>query len=105
MKYQTNAGAQFPQLTSKMPDAPYSYPGAFGDAYNSLRSGYEANMAMANRDAQMEFDNKSLRAQRDLALSGLSDLAQAEQNQNQLQTSRRGQQMGLVNSILSGLFR
>lgn len=105
MRYQTNAGAQFPQLTSAMPDAPYSYPGAFSDAYNSLRSGYEANMAMANRDAQMEFDNKSLRAQRDLALSGLSNLAQAEQNQNQLRNTRSGQQSGLVNSILSGLFR
>lgn len=87
-----------------MPDAPYQYPGAFKDSYNSLRSGLEANMAMANRDANLEMQNRRLTAQRDTALSGLQSMAQAEQQQASLREKQRGMQLGLVNSLLSGLF-
>lgn len=105
MQYQTNVGAAFPALKSQMPDMPHQFPGAANDAYNSLRSGYEANMAMANRDAELEFANKKLLAQRDTALSGLRNLAEAKQNEQSAALQQQGMNLGLVNSILSGLYK
>lgn len=104
MRYQTNINPQSPNLLSRMPEAPYSYPGTFGDSYNALKSGLEANMEMANRDANLAMQNRKLTAQRDTALSGLQNLAQAEEQQSSLRNQQRGMQLGLVNSLLSGLF-
>ena len=104
MNYNTGISASPPHLIAQMPSSPYSYPGSFGDSYNAMRSGLESKMAMENRDEALGMQNKKLRSQRDVALSGLRDLAQAEQQQTSLREKQAGMQLGLVNGLLSGLF-
>lgn len=61
-------------------------------------------MAMDNRDAALGMQNKKLMAQRDVALAGLRDMTQAEQQESSLREKKSGMQLGLVNGLLSGLY-
>jgi hypothetical protein len=66
------------------------------DVYAALGASQIANLNSYARQAGQQFGNAAQAAQRNLALSGLSQMAQSQQQAQQLQNSR-------LNMLLGGL--
>jgi hypothetical protein len=89
-----------------------AYPGPGQDVYNAQSQKAAVDMerwAAAQNNQHMQ---NAQQGQSDMALRGLQQMAQAQQNANNLATQRQamqldfaGQMMGGVNGLLSGLFQ
>lgn len=55
--------------------------------------------------ANADYGLAQLQAQRQLALSGLQQMAEAQQNQNNLTNTRLQNMVGFANDLLGGLFK
>lgn len=84
------------------------YPGSAADVYRAraLASGIEYERAAT--DANNEHLANSQKAQQTAALAGLQQMAQAQQNENDLkarqQSARMNYMQGGLNGLLSGVF-
>lgn len=85
--------------------SPYPYSSQHQDLLNGLADQNAANYEMGADRANSSFGVQKLQAQRDLALQGLQQMSQAQQNQMDYATARTGMGYGLVSNLLSGLFR
>lgn len=85
--------------------SPYGYSPQHQDLLNGLADQNAANYEMGADRANSRFGVQKLQAQRDLALQGLQQMAQAQQNQAELANARSGMGYGIVSNLLSGLFR
>ena len=93
-------------LPYSMPTSPVAglaapQPGANQDVYSGLMRGYNAKQNLAQEKAGVEYDQQYQDAQRSLLLNGLRGMSDAASNQRNLANSR----MGLVSSLLSGLYK
>ena len=88
-----------------MPRSPFT---AFGKNHQDvLRSLYSANAANLDLQAQKtntDYELAQQQAQRQLALSGLQQMAEAQQNQNALANRRLQSLIGVASPLLQGLF-
>jgi hypothetical protein len=78
--------------------APMSFGQNAMDVYNGAASSNIANYSRAADMANMDYSVAHQKAQRELALGGLRQMADAQQSQTQLQNT-------LASSLLGGLFR
>lgn len=63
-----------------------------------------AGLDSAITKANTDFDLQKMQAQQQLALAGLQQMSQAQQQQNQLATQRLGVANSFMSPILQGLF-
>jgi len=85
--------------------SPYGYSPQHQDLLNGLADQNAANYELGADEANATFGTRKLQAQRDLALTGLQQMAQAQNNQAELANARSGMGYGIVSNLLSGLFR
>lgn len=113
LTYDTTLQAQPPVSQAEMSRAmkgirlqsPYGYSPQHQDVLNALGDQNAAQYALNAEKANADFGSRKLQAQRDVALQGLQQMSQAQQNQMDYANARSGMGYGLVNSLLSGLFR
>lgn len=85
--------------------SPYQYPGAHQDVLAGLGDANAAQYGVSAEKMNSDFATRKLQAQRDLALSGLQQMATAQQQRADLSNARSAMGYGVVNNLLSGLFR
>jgi hypothetical protein len=85
--------------------SPYGYSPQHQDVLNALGDENAANYQLNADKANSAFGVQKLQAQRDLALQGLQQMAQAQQQQSDLANTRTGMGLNFASSLLSGLFR
>ena len=113
LNYTTELQAQPPVSQSDMARAmkglkiksPYGYSPQHQDLLNALGDQNAANYALEADKANSRFGVQKLQAQRDVALQGLQQLAQAQQQQADLANTRSGTSLNFASSLLSGLLR
>lgn len=84
--------------------SPFQYRGPHADVYNGLAQGNLVDFQRAAQEADMRQMSQSRDTQLQTALRGLQQEAQAETNQRNLANQLYGNQVGMLNSLLSGLF-
>jgi hypothetical protein len=93
-------------MAGMRPKSPY---GMYGQNHQDVLDALGgANASSFQRQAQRandEFSMQERQAARQLALSGLNQMATTERNQQDLATSRLQQMTGTVSSLLGGLYR
>lgn len=105
INYQSLQKTYAPSFASIDSRTPYEIPGSHGDVYNALAAKNSAELMAGRNQSIADFENEKLAAQQNAALSGIRNLQQARQQQASLANDQRGMQLGLVNSLLSGLYR
>jgi hypothetical protein len=79
------------------------YPGSAGDVYNAramaLGLEYERQAAEANN----EYASAAQKAQQSTALSGLQQMAQAQQNSNDRATKQQSMKLDYLGNVSGGL--
>lgn len=105
MKYNSMQGSASPDFLEAPRTSPYLFDGSHGDVFAALTA-RDAVARNAQRDQQLTaFENDRLGAQREAAMRGIQNLQQARQQQMDVANRQQGMRFGLVNSLLSGLFR
>lgn len=99
--YRSGLRYGFPTAPEPSTAMPAKYSGAGGDVYSGLMDSNLAKQRLAQEQGAAEYDAQYRDAQRNLLLGGLRDMSTAAENQRDLNRSR----MGMVNSLLSGLYR
>lgn len=74
------------------------------DILDAAAGANAAGLDSAITKANTDFDLQKMQAQQQLALAGLQNMAQSQQQQNQLATQRLGVANSFVSPILQGLF-
>lgn len=105
INYQNHQQVAAPRFAEVDTRSPFALPGAHGDVYNAVNARNVASLEAARDQASVDFANQKLAAQRDAALAGMQNLMQARRNEEELASRRAGMRMGVVNGLLSGLFR
>lgn len=90
-------------MTAKSPYTAYGQ--SHQDAMDRLGGINAETYASAAERANDEYDAAQRQAQQQLALAGLQQMAQAQQNKNDLGNNRLQQMTGFASSLLGGLFR
>lgn len=107
-QYQTSLKNQ-PPVTPRMRAldglvSPYQYPGAHGDVMASrakqIAADYNVNADRANTD----YGLARQQAENSMALQGLGNLAQDQENMRNAQQKRLDMMRGFQGSILGGMF-
>jgi hypothetical protein len=103
LKYNTSLGFSPPQsLPAPDLQSPYGkYGSTHADLLKSQMMAQNADYDIAKSKGEIDYAVKQQAAERQLALQGLQQMSQAQQNQNSVANAR----FGMVNSLLSGLFR
>lgn len=99
--YTTNLPNQPPSTPMPRQQAPYKYPGASADVFRAMN---DSDVAAYNLNASQADANYALQQQeaaRGLILGGLSQNAQAQQQQRDLSNGR----LGILSSLLSNVYR
>jgi hypothetical protein len=82
--------------------------GKFGsthqDILNAMGGRNAANFDVAATKANADYQLAQQEAQRQLALQGLQQMSNAQQNQNELTNTRLQNMYGVANNLLGGLF-
>lgn len=93
-------------MEAMQPRSPY---GAFGSNHQDVLDYVGAMNAekygRAAESMNADYAAKQRAAQQGLALAGLQQMAQAQQNQQELSNSRLQQMTGFAGSLLGGLYR
>jgi len=113
LNYNTNLQAQPPMSQEDLQRAmkgirlqsPYGYKQSHQDVLSALGDANAAQYAVQAEKANADFGARKLQAQRDLALQGLQQLATSQQQRSDLANARSAIGYGMVNNLLSGLFR
>lgn len=84
--------------------SPWKYPSQHGDIMRALGQENAVNFDRAATKANTDYQLEQQKAERELALSGLGQMAQAQQQQQQLANSRMQSALGMYSGLLSGLF-
>lgn len=105
INYQSYIDTPPPAYSPVQSGTPYQLPGAHEDVYGALMATNAAGIEAARNQATVDFENSRLAARQQAALTGLQSMAQARQNQESLATQRAAARYGVVNNLLSGLFR
>lgn len=100
--FQNSAGPSFAAIDGR---SPYRIPGSHTDVYNSLAAKNEASLNASRNQALTDFQNERLAAQQNSALTGLQNLMQARRQEMDMANQKNAMRLGVVNSILSGLYR
>lgn len=90
--------------TDMLRKSPYAYPGSHQDILSARGQGNMAQLRHSAEKANTDYGLQQQRAQNDLSLAGLQQMASAQQQQRQLATSRAGAAMNAYSGLLSGLF-
>lgn len=85
--------------------SPYAYSSQHQDVLDALGDQNAAKYNVTADEANADFANKKMQAERDFALQGLQQMSTAKQNQMDYANARSGLGYGVVNNLLSGLFR
>lgn len=105
LRSQPPAGGQYPALAALSDASPFpQYGSNAGDAMRALVSQATPALDMEAYKANTDYSLKQQDAQRQLALAGLKQQADAEQAERDIGTSRMQAMTGFANSLLSGLF-
>lgn len=99
--YKTTVPNDPPSTPMPRARSPYQFPGAHADVFKGLN---DADYAAYNLNASQADANYALQQQeaaRNLVLGGLTQRAQAQQQQRELANSR----LGILSSLLSNVFR
>ena len=104
MQYTTSQQSPLPSYQPFQQQSPYKIPGTHEDVYNFLAAKNAAGIDIERDNALVNFSNERMAAQQSAALAGLQNLSQQRQAMNDIATKRSGMGLGLVNSVLSGLF-
>lgn len=96
-------------LMAQRPASPY--PGSFQDVYNGRASGIAEDMSKGFMRANNDYLAQTQAAQQQTALSGARQLAELQQNLNNLSNQRQQMALGYaqnmfggINGLLQGLF-
>jgi hypothetical protein len=84
--------------------SPFRYPSQHQDILSALGQENYNNYLHAGEKANTEYELAQQNAQNELSLTGLRQMAEAQQQQQQLSSSRAGAAMSAYNGLLSGLF-
>lgn len=88
----------------KLP-SPYAVYGQnHRDVLAGLQSPMDANYGIAQSKANADYDMRKLEAERQLALQGLQQMSQAQQNSNDLANQRFSLLTGTAGGLLRDLF-
>jgi len=74
------------------------------DILNAAGDANAASLDAAATKANSDFELQRLQAQQQLALTGLQQMSQGQQQQNQLATQRLGVANSFISPLLQGLF-
>jgi hypothetical protein len=85
--------------------SPFAQPGSHADVYASLASKNATDYDRAVQMQDAEQVQRARDAQQQLALRGLEQASQQQQNMTGLANRRMEMSSGYLNSILGGLFR
>jgi len=99
--YRSGLRYGIPSVVEPSTAMPVSFPGAGGDVYSGLMDRNISKQRLAQENAAAEYDAQYRDAQRNLLLGGLRDMSTAAENQRDIGRSR----MGLMNSLLGGLYK
>lgn len=113
LSYNTNLQAAPPLSQQDLQNAmrgiklrsPWGYPANHQDALNGLTDAAAAQYGLKAEQQNADFEARKLQAQRDVALSGLQQMSTAQQQRNDLANAQSAMGYGIVNNLLSGLFR
>lgn len=96
----------FSGLSNLAARSPFS---AYGQNHSDVMRGLVADsrnaLNMEAAKAESDYTLKQQEVQRQLALAGLKNQAEAEQQDTALATQQMQNSFGLINSVLSGLYR
>lgn len=81
-----------------------SYSQNHADVFDALRSNAGARLRAESEKADADYSLAHQQAQRQLVLSGLAQLGEAQQNQNSLANTRLQNMVGFAGNILGDLF-
>lgn len=110
LNYNTQLHYQQPvsdtQPAGLVPTSPYGkqYGRNHQDVLNYVGSMNADAYRRAAESVNNDYAAQQRTAQQGLALAGLQQMAQAQQNQRELSNSRLSQMTGIANSLLGGLF-
>lgn len=104
IQYTTSQQSPSPAYQPFQRQSPYKFPGSHEDVYNLLSAKNAAGIAAQRDNALVDFSNERMAAQQAAALTGLQNLSKQRQDMAELADRRAGIGMGVVNSVLSGLF-
>lgn len=107
-QYQTSLKNQ-PPVTPQMRAldglaSPYQYPGAHNDVMKSRAGQIAADYNVSSDRANTDYSLAQQQAENQLALQGLNNLAQDQENQRNAYQKRMDMMRGLQSSILGGMF-
>lgn len=85
--------------------SPFSYQGPHADVYAGLAQANATDFDRAAQLADIDAYTKSRDTQTQMALRGLEQMAQAQNNQRSLSSQAYNNQTGFLNSLLQGLYR
>lgn len=88
----------------RTPSPNAAYGRNHSDVLAALTSKQAADLNLQQQRATTDYSLEQQRAQRELALQGLNQMAQAEQNSQNLATARLQNATGIANSLLRGLY-
>lgn len=74
------------------------------DVFSAMGARQATALELEAQKANTDYALQQQQAQRDLALAGLTNMSQAQQNQTNLDTARLQNMVGFANSLLGGLF-
>lgn len=74
------------------------------DILNAMEGGNAAGLNMEATKANTDYELQKQQAEQQIALAGLQQMSQAQQQQNQLATQRLGNMTGAISPLLGGLF-
>lgn len=100
--FQNAAGPSFAAIDDR---SPHQMPGSHTDVYNALAARNEASLNASRNQAFTDFQNEKLAAQQNSALTGLQNLMQARRQEMDMANQQNAMRLGVVNSLLSGLYR
>lgn len=92
------------EATRDYVQSPWSYPSNHADIIRARGKSNLAQLWRAADAANTDYDLRHQQSQDALALSGLQQMASAQQQQRRLETDRAGAAMSAYSGLLSGLF-
>lgn len=85
--------------------SPFAYQGSHNDVYNGLAQNNATDFARAAQAADMSVMQKSQALQNQMALRGLEQMSQAQDNQRQVANQLYGNQTSFLNGLLTSLYK
>lgn len=85
--------------------SPFTFPGAHQDVYAGLAQNNATGFDRAAQMADMETMKQTRDTQIQMALRGLGQMAQAQDNARSVANQLYGNQTGFLSGLLSGLFK